>query len=94
MKNQMKDCTEKEMPRKPRLGKRLWDGTKKFVAGVLISVALLAPKPARADGWATLWPGYSINANRPTLRVEGGASFDSGTSSTLSAISSLPRGIP
>jgi len=79
MKTQTKHFTEKEMPKK-RLTRRMWDRTKKFVAGVLISAALLAPKPAHADGWATLWPGYSINANRPTLRVEGGASFDSGTS--------------
>lgn len=79
MKNQMKNPAEKEMPKK-RLARRMWDGTKKFVAGVLISAALLAPKSAHAEGWATLWPGYSTNANRPTLRVEGGASFDSGTS--------------
>lgn len=80
MKDQTKHCMEKEMFRKPCFGKRLWNGTKRFVAGVLISAALLAPKPARADGWATLWPGYSTTANRPTLRVEGGASFDTGTS--------------
>ncbi len=81
--------TQKELEngkhgQKPKLWERMKRKAKLFTAKTLMIAGLAGglalPASAKADGWATVWPGYSTTANRPTLRIEGGASFDSGTS--------------
>ena len=84
MKTKMETKQEK-VAEKPRLGKRLWDAGKKLMAGTLACAVLALPlysRPARAEaeGWAIAWPGYVFHANKPLIRIEGGASFDTGTS--------------
>ncbi|GEM_PF-1505821 len=84
MKTKM-EAKQEKVAEKPRFGKRLWDAGKKLMAGTLACAVLALPfysRPAMAEGkgWAIAWPGYVLHANKPTLRIEGGASFDTGTS--------------
>ncbi len=81
-KRQGADRKKNDMEAKRPFAKRLWDAGKKLMVSAMVCSALATSKPVEAEsnGWATVWPGYALHENKLLVRMEGGASFDSGTS--------------